>query len=168
MTLEERPKLKVQLTPSDKVLELLGWGVLLALWIWTGTSYSNLPDTIPTHFNAAGEADGFGRKASIVGLPIIATLLYIGLTLLNRFPHSFNFPTPVTQDNALPQYTNATRMIRYLKLILVLVFAGISFQTIQQANGTGEGLGLWFLPLTLALIFMPLIYFVIKSVQANN
>jgi uncharacterized membrane protein len=139
----------------------------LALWVWTGTSYSNLPDPIPTHFNAAGEADGFGSKASIIGLHVIATLLYVGLTALNRFPHIFNFPTPITQDNALSQYTNATRMIRYLKLILVLVFAGISYQTIQQANGTGEGLGLWFLPLTLGLIFMPLLYFVIKSFQTK-
>jgi uncharacterized membrane protein len=167
MTPEERPKLKIQLSPTDQVFELLGWGVLLALLIWTGTSSSSLPDTIPTHFNAAGEADGFGRKASIVGLPIIASLLYIGLTVLIRFPHSFNFPTPVTQDNALPQYTNATRMIRYLKFILVLVFAGISYQTIQQANGTGEGIGVWFLPLTLVLIFIPLIYFVIKSFQTK-
>ncbi|MEN9832077.1 MAG: hypothetical protein RLZZ487_1682, partial [Pseudomonadota bacterium] len=104
MTPEERPKLKIQLTPTDQIFELLGWGVLLALWIWTGTSYSSLPDTIPTHFNAAGEADGFGRKASIVSLPVVASLLYIGLTLLNRVPHSFNFPTPITQDNALRQY----------------------------------------------------------------
>lgn len=161
----ERPKLKIQLSPTDKVLELLGWGVLLALWAWTGTSFSNLPDTIPTHFNAAGEADGFGSKASIIGLPVIATLFYIGLTLLNRVPHIFNFPTPVTQDNALSQYTNATRMIRYLKLILVLVFAGISFQTIKQANGAGEGLGDLFLPLTLVLIFIPLLYFVVKSIK---
>ena len=167
MTPEERPKLKVQLSPTDHVFELLGWGVLLALWIWTGTSYSSLPDTIPTHFNAAGEADDYGRKASIFGLPVIASLLYIGLTLLNRVPHIFNFPTPVTQDNALRQYTNATRMIRYLKLILVLVFAGISFQTIQQAKGIGEGLGVWFLPLTLVLIFMPLLYFMIKSFQTK-
>jgi uncharacterized membrane protein len=167
MTPEERPKLKIQLSPRDQVLELLGWGVLLALWVWTGTSYSNLPDTIPTHFNAAGEADDYGRKASIFGLPVVASLLYIGLTLLNRVPHIFNFPTPVTQENALIQYTNATRMIRYLRLILVLVFAGISYQTIQQANGTGEGLGVWFLPLTLGLIFMPLLYFVIKSFQTK-
>jgi len=162
MVPEERPKLKVQLSPTDHVFELLGWGVLLALWVWTGTSYSSLPDTIPTHFNAAGEADGFGTKASIVGLPIIATLLHIGLTLLNRVPHIFNFPTPITQENALRQYTNATRMIRYLKLILVLVFAGISFQT-----SIGEGLGVWFLPLTLVLIFMPLLYFMIKSFQTK-
>lgn len=167
MTPEERPKLKIQPSPMDQVLELLGWGVLLALWVWTGTSYSSLPDTIPTHFNAAGVADGFGRKVSIVGLPVIATLLYVGLTVLNRFPHIFNFPTSITQDNALRQYTNATRMIRYLKLILVLVFAWISFQTIQQANGTDEGLGLWFLPLTLVLVFMPLLYFVIKSFQTK-
>jgi uncharacterized membrane protein len=163
MVPEERPKLKVQLTTTDKLLELLGWGVLLALWVWTGTSYSNLPDTIPTHFNATGEADGFGRKASIVSLPVVATLLYIGLTLLNRVPHIFNFPTPVTQENALIQYTNATRMIRSLKFILVLVFAGISFQTIKQA----DGLGVWFLPVTLGLIFLPLIYFVIKSFQTK-
>jgi uncharacterized membrane protein len=165
MTPEERPKLKIQLSSTDQVFELLGWGVLLALWVWTGMSYSSLPDTIPTHFNAAGEADGFGRKASIVGLPVIATLLYIGLTLLNRVPHIFNFPTPVTEDNALKQYTNATRMIRYLKLILVLVFAGISFQTIQQANGEAAGLGVWFLPVTLGAIFLPLLYFVINSIK---
>ena len=165
MTPEERPKLKIQLSPMDQVFELLGWGVLLALWVWTGTSYSSLPDSIPTHFNAAGEADGFGRKASIVGLPVIVTLLYIGLTLLNRFPHIFNFPTPITQDNALRQYTNATRMIRNLKLILVLVFAGISFQTIKQANGEAAGLGVWFLPVTLGAIFLPLLYFVINSIK---
>ena len=168
MTPEERPKLKIQLTPTDQVFELLCWGVLLALWVWTGTSYSSLPDTIPTHFNAAGDADGFGTKASIIGLPLIATLLYIGLTLLNRFPHIFNFPTPITPDNALSQYTNATRMIRFLKLILVLVFAGISFQTIQQAKGTGEGLGVWFLPLTLVLVFLPLVYFVVNSLKKSQ
>jgi uncharacterized membrane protein len=163
----ERPKIKLVPTSTDKLMDLLGWLILLALWALTITYYSTLPDTIPTHFNTAGEADGFGRKASIVSLPVVASLLYIGLTVLNRFPHIFNFPTHVTQDNALSQYTNATRMIRYLKLILVLVFAGISFQTIQQANGAGEGLGVWFLPLTLVLIFIPLIYFVIKSFQSK-
>ena len=168
MTPEERPKLKIQLSPTDKVLELLGWGVLLALWAWTGTSFSNLPDSIPTHFNAAGEADGFGRKASIIGLPVIATLLFIGLTILNRYPHSFNYPTAITQDNALRLYTLATRMLRYLKLVLVLVFGGIELMTIQHAIGKGAGLGVWFLPLTLVLVFLPVIYFVVKSVQANK
>ena len=163
----ERPKIKLIPTSVDKLVDLLGWIILLALWALTITHYSTLPDTIPTHFNAAGEADGFGSKASIIGLPFIATLLFIGLTVLNRYPHIFNYPSPVTQDNALRLYTLATRMLRYLKLILVVVFGGIGFMTVQHATGKAAGLGVWFLPLTLVLTFIPLIYFVVKSVQKN-
>ena len=56
-------------------------------------------------------------------------------------------------------------MLRYLKLVLVLVFGGIAFKTIQTATGESSGLGAWFLPLTAGLIFIPLIYFVIKSIK---
>lgn len=164
----ERPKIKLVPTTSDKLVDLLGWLILLVLWGWTISHYSALPETIPTHFNGAGEADGFGSKVSIFGLPVIATLLFIGLTVLNRYPHIFNYPSPVRQDNALLLYTLATRMLRYLKLVLVIVFGGIEFMTIQHVTGEATGLGVWFLPLTLVLIFIPLIYFVIKSVQANK
>ena len=163
----ERPKITPIPTSTDKLVEALGWLILLALWGWTITHYSSLPETIPTHFNAAGEADGFGSKVSLIALPVIATLLFIGLTLLNRYPHIFNYPTAITQDNALKQYTLATRMLRYLKLVLVVVFGGIEFMTIQYATGKAAGLGAWFLPLTLVLVFLPLIYFVVKSFKSN-
>ncbi len=137
----ERPKTTPIPTSTDKLVEALGWLILLVLWGWTINHYSALPETIPTHFNAAGEADGFGSKASIIGLPVIASLLFIGLTVLNRYPQSFNYPTTITKDNALRQYTLATRMLRYLKLVLVLVFGGIEVMTIQNATGKGAGLG---------------------------
>ena len=165
---EERPKLTLIPTTADKLVEVLGWLILLLLWGLTFSHFSSLPETIPTHFNASGEADGFGSKASIIGLPVIASLLFIGLTVLNRYPHSFNYPTTITQDNALRLYTLATRMLRYLKLVLVMVFGGITFRTIQTATGESSGLGGWFLPLTAGLIFIPLIYFVIKSLQGKN
>ncbi len=163
----ERPKITLIPTNADKLVELLGWLILLALWTLTINHYSALPDTIPTHFNAAGEADGFGSKVSIIALPVIASVLFIGLTLLNRYPHSFNYPTAITQDNALRQYTLATRMLRYLKLVLLLVFGGIEFMTIQHATRKAAGLGAWFLPLTLVLVFLPLIYFVVNSFKSN-
>ena len=163
-----RPKIKLIPTTADKLVDILGWLILLALWGWTITHYSSLPETIPTHFNAAGKADGFGSKVSIIALPVIASVLFIGLTVLNRYPHSFNYPSAITEDNALRLYTLATRMLRYLKLVLVLVFGGIEFMTIQNATGKTAGLGVWFLPLTLVLICLPLIYFLIKSVQKNK
>ena len=166
--MNERPKIKLKLTTTDKIFEILGWTSILAIWVLTITNYTNLPDTIPIHYNGAGQADGFGGKGNILTLPLIATILFIGLTILNKFPHVFNYPTNITADNALRQYTNATRLIRYLKFIIVVIFGLIALQTIRNVNGQTSGLGAWFLPLTLGLIFFPMTYFMIKSFKTTK
>jgi uncharacterized membrane protein len=166
--MEERPKIKLELKTTDKIFEIFGWLLIIVIWGLTITNYSNLPETIPTHYNGVGQADGFGGKVTILILPFIATILFIGLTVLNKFPHVFNYPTNITQDNAFIQYTNATRLIRYLKLIIVFIFGLIVFKTIQYANGEADGLGIWFLPLIIGLTFIPLIYFLSKSIKAKQ
>jgi uncharacterized membrane protein len=147
--MEARPKIKLKLTTADKIIEILGWFLIIAIWGLTIASYSSLPDTIPIHFNGAGQADGFGEKATMLLLPLTATISFIGMTILNKFPQVFNYPTNITQDNAFRQYTNATRLIRYLKLSIVFIFGLIVFKTIQNANGEADGLGSWFSPLTM-------------------
>ena len=166
--MNDRPKIKLELTTIDKTLEILGWISILVIWVLIITNYTNLPDIIPIHYNGAGQADGFGGKGNIVTLPLISTVLYIGMTILNKFPHIFNYPTDITKDNALRQYTNATRMIRYLKLIIVVIFGAIVLQTIRNVNGQTSGLGVWFLPLILGLIFIPLTYFLIISFRKTK
>lgn len=166
--MEEKPIIKLNLTLTYKLFELIGWLSFIAIWVLTITSYSSLPDTIPIHFNGAGQADGFGGKATILTLPIIATILFVGLTLLNQVPHIFNYPTPVTEGNVIGQYTNATRLIRYLKGIIVIVFGLIVIKTIQHTNGKADGLGLGFLPLTTLLFLIPLVYFVLKSFKSKQ
>ena len=54
-------------------------------------------------------------------------------------------------------------MMRVLKLVIVLIFGLIVFRTIQNVNGNADGLGIWFLPLTMAMIFIPMIYFLINA-----
>ncbi len=164
----ERLKLKVELTKADKAVEVTGWLLVFAVWGMTITSYQRLPDSIPTHYNGAGVADGFGDKWMILTLPLIATVLFVGLTILNRFPHLFNYPANLTAGNALGHYTNATRMIRYLKTIIVFIFGLISYQTMRHANGQTDGLGAWFLPLILGLIFVPILYFLTKASQSKK
>ncbi|MDR2037781.1 MAG: DUF1648 domain-containing protein [Bacteroidales bacterium] len=161
--MKKRPKIKLALTTPDKMFEAAGWISVWLIWVLILIHYSGLPDTIPIHYNAAGQPDGFGGKVNILILPVISTVLFIGLTILNRYPHIFNFPVNITENNALQQYTNATRIIRYLKLILVLIFGFITFRTIQYANGQADGLGTGFLPLMLGFIFIPLVYFIVQS-----
>lgn len=165
--MNKRPKIKLQLNKTDKTLEIIGWLAVLGIWVLTLLNYFDLPDTIPTHYNASGEADAFGNKSNILTLPIISTLLFIGLTFLNKNPHLFNYASEITAKNALHQYKNASRMIRLLKLAIVLIFGLIAFKTIENANGNATGLGIWFLPFTLAIIFIPIFYFLINSNKSS-
>jgi uncharacterized membrane protein len=166
--MEKRPRIKLELTLSDKTIEIIGWLLICSVWALTISHYKNLPDIIPTHYNAAGIADGFGEKWMILTLPLVATVLFTGLTILNKFPHIFNYPKDISTENALRQYTNATRLIRFLKLIIVIIFGLISYQTIRETKGQTEGLGMWFLPVTIGLIFTPIIYFFLQSFQAKK
>ena len=131
--------------------------------IHTSALVSNLPVSIPIHYNLEGQADGFGEKFNIFTLPVISTLMFIGLSLLNNYPHIFNYQIEITEENATDQYAIATRMLRYLKLIIVVVFGLISYKTIESSENQSDGIGIWFLPLILGLIFIPIAYFIKKS-----
>jgi uncharacterized membrane protein len=157
----DRPRLDLELSRYDRLIEVLSFMALGFMWIMMIRYYALLPEVIPVHFNAAGEADRMGSKASIWGLSIVATILFAGLTVLNRYPHHFNYLSKITEENALDQYTKATRMIRNLKLSLVMVFGYLQWNSIQAALGEKDGLGLWLLPITLVMLFAPLMAYLV-------
>jgi len=159
----KRPKIKIFLTIFDIIIEIAGLVALLALWIFLIVAYSHLPDVIPVHYNGMGQADAFGKKGEIFTLPIIATVVFAGMTILSRFPHVFNYPVKINENNAFFQYRNMARMLRCLKLGLVLVFGGLVLQTVRNAAGNTEGLGVWFMPVLLAIICIPTLFFMVKS-----
>lgn len=159
----DRPKIKLHHSRVDTLTEITGWLLVIVVWTLTISAYSTLPETIPIHFNGSGHVDGSGNKAMVWTLPIMGTILFTGLTILNDHPHRFNYPVPLTHENASTQYTRATRLIRYLKLVIIVIFTILTNRTIQTATGAGDGLGPWFLPLTLGLIFIPLLGYVASS-----
>lgn len=161
--MNNRPKIKLKQTKTDILVEVFGWVSLVAFWAFVLINYADLPDTIPTHFDYAGQVDGYGGKEMILVLTFIATAIFIGMTILNKYPHIFNYPTEITEENALKHYTNATRLLRYIKLIIVVVFGVITLQSVRVANGQINDIGSWLLPVTLGLIFIPVFYFLIKS-----
>ena len=57
-----RPKIKVPFQPVDLIIELTSITILILMIIYTIIEYTNLPETIPTHFNAEGIADDFGSQ----------------------------------------------------------------------------------------------------------
>jgi len=159
-----RPKIKITLTLFDKLVESMSWLLLIILWIIILWCFFKLPETIPLHYNFSGIADSYGNKYTYFILPVVGTLLFVLLTIINRYPHLFNYPVKITEDNALKLYTIATRLIRYMKMVILLIFLFIEITTYKVSTHASPGLVKWFLPLTFALIFIPLIYVILKSV----
>ena len=84
------------------------------------------------------------------------------------FPEIFNYPVKITADNAPAQYRNIMRMMRYLKMILAAIFGFILYKKILIAQGVKDGLGNWFLPIALGLLFIPLVYFIVNSFRISK
>lgn len=67
---------------------------LLALLLWLGPAYNDLPDLMPLHFDAQGNPDRIGARSEIWILPAIGLIVYLvnissGLLLRLRFKMDF-------------------------------------------------------------------------------
>jgi uncharacterized membrane protein len=158
----DRPKIKPEWSPVDWLLEAVALFALFFVIGYVIYIYRILPETIATHFGASGKADGFGNKSAIFFMPGMSLFVYLLLTIINNVPHTFNFPVKITPQNAMRQYVLATRIIRIMKLTIVLLFGFISRGIVASANGS-EGLGLWFMPVFLSLIFIPFIIYLVMA-----
>lgn len=166
--MSKHPKIKIKLSKNDWVVEIISYLLLIAFWIFIVFSFQHLPDEVPTHYNALGEADAFGDKETILILPIIATFLFFLLSILSRSPETFNYAVEITEENAEKQYRNAVRLMRTLKTLIVLIFFFIAYQTIQIALKKAFDLGVWFLPATFIGLGLVLGYSIYKSKQINK
>ncbi len=166
--METKPKIKLTLSSIDKKLELICKIFLLVMWVIALYTFYRLPTTIPIHFNASGEPDDYGNKLILLILPVFATVIYWGVTKLNKYPHIFNYLTKITEDNAEMQYSIATKMLRFLKLAILIIFSLIILFTYLTTIGVTNGLGFWFLPFTYGLLLIPTIISISHSFKKKN
>ncbi|MEO6539573.1 MAG: DUF1648 domain-containing protein [Ferruginibacter sp.] len=136
--------------------------MLIIMWGFTIVNYLKSPEIVPIHYDSSGNINGYGSKLTILFLPLIPTIIFWGLTQLNKYPHVFNYMTEITADNAERQYTGATRMIRILKVSCVLMFTIDTLSAFLTTIGIIKGLGVWFLPLSIILLVLPIILAIIQ------
>jgi len=157
-----RPRIKPDKEPVDFLLEITGIIAVIAMLVLTAMSFKGLPDRIPTHFNGMGNPDNYGGKGMIWLLPCITVVMFTGLSIINLFPFTFNFPVNITEENAPRLYRHAMRSIRILNLMLVLLFFYLTWQTITLAGGKSSGLGFLFLPVSIFAIMIFMLYMIVR------
>jgi uncharacterized membrane protein len=165
---KDRPRIHLEKQPIDIVLEGASILLLILMLIYCGIHFQNLPEKIPTHFNASGESDEFGGKTTIWLLPFTGLVQYVILTVLNRFPHTFNYPVKITAENAEQQYRLATRLILSLKASILLLFGYITFKTVSMAEGKSDTLGNYSMVAFVVLLAGITGFYFIQSFRARN
>ncbi len=157
----KRPRIKVPFETVDVIIEGVSITLLILMWCYCIINYMELPETIPTHFNAAGEPDAYGSKHTIWIIPLIATVLYIGMFIINKYPHIHNYMVNITEDNALKNYRFSTRTLRIVNFLCVLLMTYITYMIIESAFGKQFNLGTWFVPVVIGVsVVLPIILFV--------
>lgn len=163
MATAPRPKIELEWSPLDRILEGLAGAATLLLLVLPAVYYNDLPDQIPTHFNAAGTPDGFGARFTVWFMPLLGVVLYLFMTILNRFPHQFNYLVTITPDNAKHQYTAATRLVRGLKTGILLLFVFITWKVIGGAIEGNSRLGSGFVLVLFLSTGLPMIWYFRQS-----
>jgi uncharacterized membrane protein len=88
--------------------------------------WSSLPNRVPMHYDFFGEVDKWGSKGIIFLHPIIGAVLWIGPTILEKFPHVYNYIVDLTEENIERQYKNGRIMINVIKNEILIYTRGAS------------------------------------------
>lgn len=161
--MDSNQRMKIELTTSDRVLDFAIWLVLVSLWTLTICNYSNLPEIIPSHFNASGQVDGFAKKESIFILPSVISILIIGMKILGKFPRLSSYGKNIAAENYNEQLKLGTRISRTITLGIAMLFFFITYEVIQNGMGKSVGLGRWFNSLIVLIILIPITLLLFKT-----
>lgn len=164
----ERPRIKVPFEVIDTIIEFTSITIIILMWCYSVFNFTELPDTIATHFNAVGEPDGYGSKHTIWIIPSITTILYIALFMLNKFPHLHNYMVNITEENAFKNYRFSTRLLRVVNFLCVLLMAYITYMIVESAFGTKLEIGSWFIPVIIGTSVILSIILIIYMQKLNK
>ena len=99
--------------------------------------YGSLPEQMPIHFNAGGQADDYGPRAMIFLLPGIAIATSVLVGLIGRDPNNYNFPVKVTDENREALIGESRLLVSGIMFVTNLLLAYIhSADWIGASDGT--------------------------------
>ncbi len=114
---------KIVSTPAKSLYLQIGIVLLvyLILWVYTLFIYSQLPQTIPTHFDLSLNPDAWRPKSSILILPVIAVIFPL-------FQGIFGLYAARQGYKSLIYY-----LLTGINLSCLLIFLGIQYLTLLKA-----------------------------------
>ena len=154
----ERPRIKIEPDKTDKAIRVITLIVAATIVAFSFWLYSISPEMVPGHFDINGHITRYDHKVTLFIMPAIALLVVGGLCLLLRYPHIFNYPQKITQQNAASMYRKGVKLLRWLALGIAVLFLFFEYEEYLGIRNKFLPMHWWELFLGIAItILVPLI-----------
>ncbi len=129
-------------TRWQRVLGILAPALLLGAVAFILIRWRQLPEQIPSHYNFAGEIDGYSGRGMLLLMPVIGLVTDAVVALVGRFPKSWNTGTRVTLYNRVRVYRLLRDMLAEQRLAMALLFGGFGiYQALLPRHFSGSVVG---------------------------
>jgi uncharacterized membrane protein len=139
---------------NKKIWEFISLLLVLAVIVSAFYFYQHLPDKIITHWNAAGEADGWGSKNfQVIFLPLLVLFMHLLFKYLPKF------------DPKKRNYEKFANVYGIFRVVIIAFFAAVYFMTSLINLGYDISISL-VMPFLVGLLFV-VIGIMMKDIKPN-
>jgi hypothetical protein len=149
----------------DKVIEILALSALVLLWVMTYRFQHIGAELMPADYDFFQNPSEYWASNMTYTIPIIATLLYIGITWYNTRGQYGNYLVQDDTEKREKLIEINQKLWRWLKFMLILIFLSIEFFSFHSGSGFGTGIPKWYIVVFPMMLFGPVIYFFIEFSQ---
>ena len=157
-----RDRKKKPITLSDRILELVAAAMAVLLLILTGVLYSQAPETVPTHFNFSGDADGWGGKGFYW---ILAAIMLVGMIICASAAYNrklVNLPIRLKEPVFYRQIGLISRMCRIMTITFGFIWLAVLLAMSASFIDMPEDVSVALIPLSVVLMLCVVMFYTLK------
>jgi len=145
-------------SPMKTYRDLLTWFGLLWQAVYLFHAWHSLPESLPSHFGLNGVADRSAPRSLPWVLFGVCVLLTIFLSVLEKYPQTFNLPSQREGPDRPRQEAIAQDLLGWIRLEIVLLYCFILWSIVNVAQHKIAGLGVWFPLITVGVVALTVGY----------
>jgi uncharacterized membrane protein len=154
-----------------RLLQLISLIAIAALWLVTYQALHGsdaLPARIPTHFDSSGNPNAWGSPGnSLFILPVVATVVFLLIGLVNRKPESFRYPVRITTQNRERLQSLALQLIASIQAESTCLLAFLQYSILQAFRAGHFSLSPWLIPAGVGIILITTIGHILAMRRAG-
>ena len=147
--------------------------LVVLVWVFWTTGMAlygpgQLPHQIPMRDDLAPHGQGLGSSAIVLLFPIVAVAIYLLLTVIARFPKTFNYPVAVTAENRPRLEALSLSLLAWMKAEMVCLFAWIQYGILQSARQIHGVFSPISIPIAVGIIFATVLWHIAAMLRVGR